>query len=264
MVDGVGHHLARQSAGPVQTDQPLRRPGAEAASVERPARGPTALRPPPEPEAMRTVMQRLLAVLLVIHTAACSAPDAPEASSPRVAARTWSNEDFGLTLSIPDGWFVASADTTRYLSEVGGDALVGDDAMLKAAVEVGKQTTVPLLTLTEFEVGAAVESNPCLVLMAERVSHLPGIKSGGDYLFHVNKLLLRAPVPYEPTKPAHPTQLGGREWYRADFTVTQNGKPIAQAYLATKKEDWMFVLVLSATNPTQMAALERIADTITF
>jgi hypothetical protein len=211
---------------------------------------------------MRDVPHILLAALLAIGTLACSEPESPVASGSQVVAGSYTNEYFGLTLSIPDGWFVASEDTAQFMRETGEDVAIGDDATLKAAVEASKKTTFQLLTLSEFEMGAAVEFNPNLILMAERVSHVPGIKSGGDYLFHTSKMLLRTQLPYELTKESYPTQLGGREWYRADFIIAQPEMPIEQSYFAAKQEDWVLVIILSAATQEQMVALEGIADSI--
>ncbi len=211
---------------------------------------------------MRDAQSFLLAALLAIGILACSEGESPVASGSGVAAGFYTNEYFGLKLPIPDGWFVASEDTARFMMEIGEEVATGDDATLKAAVEASKKTTFQLLTLSEFEMGAAVDFNPNLILMAERVSHVPGIKSGSDYLFHTSKMLLRTQLPYELTKESYSTQLGGREWYRADFMITQPEMPIEQTYLATKLEDFVLVIILSAATRDQMAALERIADSM--
>ncbi len=211
---------------------------------------------------MRRMQPTLLAAFLAIGMLACGDRGSPVASGSSVVDGRYTNEYFGLTLSIPDGWFVASDDSEQFMMEVGEDIVAGDDATLKAAMKVSKKTTFQLLTLTEFEMGAAVEFNPNLILMAERVAHMPGIKSGDDYLFHTNKVLLSTQLPYELTKDSYPEQLGGRKWFRADFIINQPSMPIEQSYFATKREDFVLIVILSAATKEQMAALERIAESI--
>ena len=211
---------------------------------------------------MRDAPPILLAALLAIGMLACSERESPVASGSSVVEGTYINEYFGLTLSIPDGWFVASEDTGQFMREVGEDVLAGDDAMLKAAVEASKKTTFQLLLLSEFEMGAAVQFNPSLILMAECLSHMPGIKSGGDYLFHVATMLVQTQLPYELTKDAYRVPLGDREWYRADFVINQPEMPIQQSYLATKHDKFVLGVILSAATSEQIAALERIANSI--
>jgi len=182
--------------------------------------------------------------------------------SSAVIQGVFTNEYFGLTLPIPDGWFVASEESEKAIRDAGTAAVVGDDATLKAAVEASKKTTFQLLTLSEFEMGAAVEFNPSLTLMAERVSHVPGIKSGKDFLFHAAKMLLQTQLPYKLMKEAYPTKLGDQEWYRADFVFDQALMSIEQSYFAAKHRDYVLVVILSAATKEQMVVLERIADSI--
>lgn len=212
---------------------------------------------------MRHAQPVLLLAFLAIGMFACRSKESPVAPGSSVVSEgTYTNEYFGLTLSIPDGWFVASKDSEQFIRDVGEDLATGDDTALKAAVESSKKTTFQLLTLSEFEMGATVEFNPSLILMAERVSHVPGIKSGKDYLFHSSKVLLRTQLPYELTKDAYPTRLGDREWYRADFVINQPQMPIDQSYFAAKQEDFVLVVILSAATKEQMVTLRRIADSI--
>ena len=213
---------------------------------------------------MRRPQIALLAAFLAIGVLACGDEEAPVATDSSVVSEgTYTNEYFGLTLSIPDGWFVASRDTQQSMSELGKKLVAGDDATLEAVVEQSQKNTFQLLTVSEFEVGAAVDFNPTLILVAERVSHMPGVKSGRDYLFHARKLLLRSQLPYELIKDTFPTQLGGREWYRADYIVNNPQMPVEQSYFATKHDDFVLVVILSASTKEQMVALERIADSIT-
>ena len=100
--------------------------------------------------------------------------------------------------------------------------------------------------------------------MAERVSHLPGIKSGKDYLFHASKLLLMTQLPYEVVKEAYPAQLGDREWYREDFLINYPHMPIDQSHIAAKEDKYVLLLILSAATEQQMDALEQIAATVEF
>ena len=46
----------------------------------------------------------------------------------RVVEGVYTNDYLGLTLPIPDGWFVASVETKQHLSDLGEAVAVGDDA----------------------------------------------------------------------------------------------------------------------------------------
>ena len=106
--------------------------------------------------------------------------------------------------------------------------------------------------------------NPNLTLMAERVSHFPGVKSGSDYLFHISKLLLGSQVQYQRRTDTFLTKLGETEFFRADFSMTLPEMTIDQAFFATKRGDYALSIVLSAATEEQMARLEEIASSIRF
>jgi hypothetical protein len=212
---------------------------------------------------MKVIHTLLPSALLAICLAACGPAELPALpTDSAVSNGTYINSYFGLSIPIPDGWFIASTDSEEFLREVGGDALVGDDAMLKAALEASKKTTFQLLTVSEYELGAPVTFNPNLMVLAERVSHTPGVKSGEDYLFHVAKLLLQAALPYEVVRDAHPVQLGIREWSRAQFRLNQPQNPIEQTYISVKKGEYALSMILSAATQEQMLALEQISETV--
>ena len=205
----------------------------------------------------------VLLIALIAIVVGCSGDplrNGPE--SGEVVDGVYVNEYLGLKLPIPDNFFVWSKDTQQHLMETGEGAVVGDDAVLKAAVEASKKTTFQLLTLSQFEMGAAVEFNPNLGLMAERVNHLPGIKSGADYLIHATTLLSRVQLPYELKNRPYSTQIGDRQWDRADFLINQPQMPFSQSYICTKNHDFVLLMVLTAATSEQMAALERVASSI--
>jgi hypothetical protein len=173
----------------------------------------------------------------------------------------YTNKDLGLKLPIPQGWFVADRETQQRMMQAGEAMVASDSPAAKSAVEASKATTFNLLSLSQFEVGSAVEFNPTLVRMAERVSHVPGIKSGADYLFHAAQLL-KSTLAGEVTKETHAVQLAGSEWHRIDYRLQVLGRSISQAYICIKRGDYVIAMVLSAGTPEQMTALEQAAASI--
>jgi len=205
----------------------------------------------------------LAVALLAVAASACG--ETPGSADPQrsfVADGKYTNEFFGLTLEIPDGWAVASDDSQKHVREVGENVAVGDDPAMKAAVEAARKTTFQLLMVSEFPLGAAVEFNPSLILMAERVAHAPGVKSGKDYLYHTSNGLMRTALPYELVREAYPTTLGSEKWHRADFVIRNPHLPIEQSYFAIHRGEFVLSVILSAATDEQMAELERIAGSI--
>jgi hypothetical protein len=138
------------------------------------------------------------------------------------------NEYFGLTMVVPDVWSVATEDSEKFMREV----------------------------------GAPAEFSPDLILMAERVSHAPGVKSGKDFLLHTTHMLEKSPLPYRMTRKTHSTQLDEREGYRVEYVIDQPRTKIKQSYLATRHGDYDLIAILSGGTEEQMQNLEDLALTI--
>ena len=216
---------------------------------------------------------RLLLIVCLASIAACKHetlymprvekpdPDSPDKGI--VKDGIYYNYFFNFSLPIPENWAVAGTATEEYIMEA-GKAIVASDPQMEAAVEFSAQNVYQLLTISEFEIGAAVESNSSFVLYAERVSHAPGIKTGKDYLMHVTRMLLEGNLPYERTKEGSLTKLSDKEFYREDVQLRAVGREIQQAYYATILGDFALVVVLSAQTEEQMTRLEEVASTLRF
>ncbi|MEO0541867.1 MAG: hypothetical protein AAFZ80_13535, partial [Cyanobacteria bacterium P01_A01_bin.105] len=146
-------------------------------------------------------------------------PDSGEATEDR-----YTNDFFGFTVAYPPDWAVASDETAEELQEMGSDIVAGDDATLQASIEAAEQNTYQLLMVSEQPVGTPVTTfNPNVVVMAEKVSHLPGIASGAEYLANVSILLTQTELPYEAKGEPYEVEIGGRTFHRADFQLNAPG-----------------------------------------
>ena len=99
--------------------------------------------------------------------------------------------------------------------------------------------------------------------MAEKVSHLPGIASGEEYLVNVGNLLTQTELPYEAEGEPYEVEIGGRTFHRADFNLNAAGMEIKQSYLALVDEGYALGFILSGTDDT-MAQLEDITKSLKF
>ncbi len=211
----------------------------------------------------RRISFSLLLIAIVWATACGTEPPTIQPDDGEIRDGKYVNEFFGLSLTIPDGWAVAGKETEQSMRDIGKENLSGDDSAREAALEVALRVTFQLLTISAFEMGAAVQVNPTLVLIAERVSHLPGIKSGKDYLFLLSNTLLGGPLPYELTKEPYPIRFAGEEFYRADFALNAPAMTLNQPHIVTIREGFALIVLLSGTDE-YMAELEEIAASLKF
>ena len=126
---------------------------------------------------------------------------APDTGS--VVAGVYTNDYFRLRLPIPDGWHVAGKETQERLRDEGEAAVAGDDPELERSMDASKEASFWLLLLSKFEVGANMEFNPSLTLMAERVSAAQGVRSSSDYLLAMSKMrIFPSPVDWIRLRPS--------------------------------------------------------------
>ena len=192
-----------------------------------------------------------LFLLAAIAIVSCQREDL-HPSSGTVTDAKYRNAYFKFSVPVPAGWHVASTETEDHLRKVGSSAVVGDDPLLKAAVETA--APIQLLTATEHPVGSAVPFNSSFLIMAERVSHAPGIKTGEDYLFQLEALLERSPIPYEPLGEVTSLNLDGHTFARRDFSISAL-QALRQSYIVGREGDYVLAFVFTAADQETLDSL---------
>jgi hypothetical protein len=101
----------------------------------------------------------------------------------------YSNTFFNLAIAIPEDWHVLDAEARSQLMRQGGKLVAGNNRNLKAALKAADLDSLNLLAAYEHAPGAPVTSNPGILIIAEKIKHMPGIKRGSDYHYHTKKMM---------------------------------------------------------------------------
>ena len=206
-----------------------------------------------------------LALLIMVGgILSCSPSATKEIDLGTMADGLYQNEYFGFKVDIPSEWTVQDQYATNQLVESGEKMISGDDAMVKMSLKLAEKRTVYLFMVFEHPVGSAVEMNPSIVCVAERVREFPGIKTGDDYLFHMKKLLAKSPAPLKFNKAAEEVTLGGVKFHRLDGTITAMGQTVNQKYYATVMKGYALSFVTSGADDAQQEALNEIITSLRF
>ncbi|MEO1209228.1 MAG: hypothetical protein AAFX78_06775 [Cyanobacteria bacterium J06638_20] len=176
---------------------------------------------------------------------------------------TYTNHFFEFTIQYPESWAIADQTVTDEMQEVGLDALAGEDETLRTLGETALVRTYNLLTVSPYPLGAPVESNPNLLIIAEGVSATPGIQTGEDYLFHMQRWMEAGQLPYNVLQAPYTVELGGRTFYRLDASLDLFGIPVYQSYLSTIDSGYALTLILSGFEG-EIAQLDSIVDSMQF
>jgi hypothetical protein len=174
----------------------------------------------------------------------------------------YTNEYFGMRVEVPDGWHALDDESRKELMQKGKKMIAGGDKNLEAAIDASELDSVNLFTVYEHPPGTPVSYNPSLACVAEKVGHLPGIKRGSDYLFHMNQVLERSRMNIEITDDIYSEDIGGVSFDVQEMELNVSGFRIRQKYYAAIIKDYALGIVMSSTTDEEQEALEEILATM--
>lgn len=177
---------------------------------------------------------------------------------------TYSNAYFGMKLTIPVGWQVQDTETAKELFQRGKDLAVGDDKNLDAIVTASEKQSLALLSVFKYQPGSPVQFNPGFVCIVERVSHLPGIKKGGDYLFHVRKGLSASKLQITFDKDIYDEVIGGATFGVLEAKMGFGNKLVSQKYYSTIRKGYALSFIIAFTSDEELKAQNEIIKSVRF
>lgn len=182
--------------------------------------------------------------------------------STEVAKNTYGSKAFALTVTAPDGWFVADSELTQALMDRGKDIATSGKADLKALTEVSLQNSGQLFAFFQHAPGSPVESNSAVMGLYENVKSSPGIKTGADYFFQAKKMMAQSAAQYEYLGDYKTRKIGGQDFTQMDLRLTMAGGSAEQSYYATRHGDFVVMFIQSYTSDAERAATDAIIDTV--
>lgn len=174
----------------------------------------------------------------------------------------YKNDFFEMEVSFDPNWVIQDRQQMNKLAEMGGELMTGDDKILKTALKASRVNTAYLLSISKYELGAAVESNPSFIVVAENTKNFPGIKSGKDYLFHSKKLLEQSQVPYYFEKDMFERTIGKSNFYIMEARFDYLNKTIIQEYSTTIINGFSLAFIVSYTTDDEKNELYEIIENI--
>ena len=186
-------------------------------------------------------------------------PDAATAISPN----TYQNKQLGLTVTAPEGWYVAPSDVMEKMMSAGTDLTTSNmDQRTKAAVQGSVQRTASIFTFAEHEPGSAVDYTAAVMGVTEDIGMMPGIKRGSDYFFHARKIFEQSAVPTVIAADYSTRRIGGHEFDRMDVEMGPPGNTVKQRYFAARHGDLIFAIIQSYRTEEELATLDKVLDSI--
>lgn len=169
---------------------------------------------------------------------------------------------FRISLSAPSSWSVSGKETIDAVADIGGKIISGDDEIKKILHEESKKRTENIFLISQYEVGAPVQFNPSIVSVSENIALAPGIKSGKDYLYHVEQLLLASTANYSIVEHYKPVIISGYVFDAIKAKTTINGSSFYQDYYATKAGKFVLSFIITYSNQEEFTAFDKVLKNI--
>jgi hypothetical protein len=174
---------------------------------------------------------------------------------------TYVNRHFEFKFTYPKDWTVHGKETDERMRELGKE-MAANAGTSKEQLEVALKSTYTLLTVFRHPVGTpGITSNPVVLVMAEKVSHAPGIKTGKDYLLNVRELMRRTGAQVLPDEPKEFT-FAGRQFFRDDYGVEINRAKVSQAYFAQVMKGYALVFIFMGLDQKTVDEMAKSMDTL--
>ncbi len=213
---------------------------------------------------------KLLLLSLLLLTASCNNKNAAPPEMPKdfdygkIENNTYSNTFFDFSMKFPSDWKVQSKKEMEELVEVGKDAIDNGDPAVKRAIKASEITTAYLFTAFKYEVGAEVDFNPSLMVLAENVSQAKGVETGKDYLEQVRQLMNRTSSQIVFENEYEKRSISGKEFYILHGQMKGGDSAVDQLYCATVIHGFAVSVILSFLGEEQEDEMVAVFEGIKF
>ncbi len=174
----------------------------------------------------------------------------------------YTNDFFGISISIPTNWHVASEEELIQMIEEGNEMVAGDDEDLQKLIQESNLRTVFLLSTTSND----PLSNASFMVMAEKLSFLQGVRTGKDYLEILQQNLeeLVAQIPYEFPKEIYTEKIGNQTFHVLETTVDLVVAEFKQTYYTAVLNGYALAFISTTMDESEEDLLEGMISQISF
>jgi hypothetical protein len=179
----------------------------------------------------------------------------------QLTGHTYTHDHFKLAVTIPDAWYIQKKSESDQLAQA-GQAVIKQDAQGQAVMQAAQQRTLTLLSAFRHPPGTPVPFNENLVIVAENLAFLPGLKEGEDYLKLSEKSLAALAIKYEVEPIETGFHIGSHPAARLRVHLHVQDKLVEQEQYAARFGDYFLLVLLSFGDDEQRDALRAILDSL--
>jgi hypothetical protein len=181
----------------------------------------------------------------------------------RLEGSTYTNDYFGLRLTVPEGWRVADQQGFAQIEERGAEDLAGGSPEKQAQANATTKRVVNLITIGELVQDEKGASTAMLIIAAEPVAAWL-ITSGRDYNEVVRRQLLSTHMNYVIDDPAGSESIGGVEFAVLTSRRETAGGVVRQKFYSTVRKGHALFIVSTYLNDKGARDIGEVLKTIKF
>lgn len=176
------------------------------------------------------------------------------------------NAYFGFEISIPGKWAVQSKEEMKKIRETGQKVIEKTNKDLASKIRPGDIGNTMLFAAYKIKTDSvSVEFNPSIIIIAENLEMMTGIKKGTDYLSNVRKLMLESGMGYQVAPVFTSEKIGDKEFDRLKISKNVGETmDIKQYYYVTLEKGFALSFVASFDTDQQKEELMDILNGIKF
>lgn len=175
------------------------------------------------------------------------------------------NDFFDLNIPLPDSFHIQSHEETNQLLNLGLESLGNSDEEFKKKLVASSVKNAYLLTAFKYEIGTEeVDFNPSIIVVAENVQLVPGIKNGKEYLDHTQKLLQHTKLDYSFKSPITEKKISNKTFGSMIGFLTIGGMTITQEYFTRVENGFALNIIISYLDEADKKELENVIQSITY
>lgn len=167
---------------------------------------------------------------------------------------TYSNDYFGLTVEVPEGWFVRNRQENAMMEQAGNAAPVPIEAL----------QVIYLVDAFVHEPGSIVEYNPGVNIVATNLTEDDGSATNEAYLLKLRENLGKFTNYSFPDETITTQKVGGVEMGKAFGQTLIEGINILQEYYVTMRKGYVIQMTVSYADDAQKAELMKLVNGVKF
>ena len=189
------------------------------------------------------------------------APVAAQIGLGQFSGHTYTHDHFKLAVTLPDEWYIQKKSESDQLAQA-SEAVLKQNAQGQAVRQAAQQRTLTLVSAFRHPPGTPVPFNENLVILAENMAFLPGLKEGQDYLKLAEKSLAALSIKYEVEPIETGFKIGSHPAARLRVHLHVADKIVEQEQYAARFGDYFLLVLLSFGDDQQRDVLRGILESL--